>query len=244
MKSYLLKLKAREQLKGKWGLAIATNVLASLLLNLLFMWDVNMDNEKFGILLVFLSIGSLFIASPIQAGKAEFLLNMAKEKEAKISDLFSQFNIFIKVFAMMLFIYLIQFLIIIIPMVLLIIMMTLSIFNFTFANLSTSIIIISLFLIIAMVILVMIVNLKYSQVLNIMVENPEMKIGACMKESSRLMKGYKWKYLCLQLSFWTWWVLSLITFGLASFWAGPYSSLANTNFYLELKKREEKQIVL
>jgi len=49
-----------------------------------------------------------------------------------------------------------------------------------------------------------------------------------------MMKGYKLDLFILWLSFIGWFILSVITFGIALIWVVPYIRLATTEFYLEV----------
>lgn len=63
---------------------------------------------------------------------------------------------------------------------------------------------------------------------------------ALLKESKQLMKGYKWQYFRLQLSFIGWWLLMPFTLGLIGLIAYPYFSAANAIFYQTIGS-EKKQ---
>ncbi|KLI75503.1 MULTISPECIES: DUF975 family protein [Lacticaseibacillus] len=56
--------------------------------------------------------------------------------------------------------------------------------------------------------------------------------------SRELMSGHKWDYFVLLLSFLGWWLLELITMGLASIWVIPYRSMTLANFYLKLTEEQ------
>ncbi|WP_303973862.1 DUF975 family protein [Streptococcus merionis] len=60
--------------------------------------------------------------------------------------------------------------------------------------------------------------------------------NACITASKHLMKGYKFQLFLLQFSFIGWWLLVLVTFGLAGFYVIPYFHTAQTVFYNELTK--------
>ena len=79
------------------------------------------------------------------------------------------------------------------------------------------------------------IDIIYSQVNYIMVEEQEIKVIECMKKSRKMMKGFKFKYFKLQISFIGWWIFSIFTLGIATLWVNPYSMLANANFYEEVK---------
>lgn len=79
----------------------------------------------------------------------------------------------------------------------------------------------------------------YFQVFFIMADNPDISPIDALSRSARMMKGYKWKLFCLHLSFTGWILLCILTLGIACIWISPYTAIANTVFYNELKKAEE-----
>lgn len=78
--------------------------------------------------------------------------------------------------------------------------------------------------------------LSYSQALFILLDNPDLSAYEAIKESKRIMKGYKWKFFCLQLSFIGWALLSVLTFGIGYLWLAPYIQVSYSNFYKDIKK--------
>ncbi|MCF0148961.1 MAG: DUF975 family protein [Clostridium sp.] len=80
-----------------------------------------------------------------------------------------------------------------------------------------------------------IVALMYSQACYILAEDPDKGIIECLRESSKLIYGYKWEFFVLELSFIGWWLLAVITLGIGSLWVEPYQKITETNFYLKLK---------
>ena len=57
-----------------------------------------------------------------------------------------------------------------------------------------------------------------------------------IKKSKEMMKGYKWKYVVLQLSFLGWLILGVFTLGILYIWLIPYMELADLIFYDKLKE--------
>lgn len=55
-------------------------------------------------------------------------------------------------------------------------------------------------------------------------------------KSRQLMMGKKWQYFRLQISFIGWWLLVIVSAGLAIFWVEPYYRMTLTKFYNELSK--------
>lgn len=91
-----LKANAKEQLRGKWAVAIATVLVANILIDSDVMYKVS---EKFGLigLSISCSLISLFLGGVISVGLCKFLLDMTtKREEPRFETLFSQFNIYLK----------------------------------------------------------------------------------------------------------------------------------------------------
>lgn len=81
-----------------------------------------------------------------------------------------------------------------------------------------------------------ILSLMFSQAYYILSEDNEKSIIQCLEESSRLMKGYKWDYFVLELSFIGWWIIALITCGIGALWVTPYQGITEANYYMKLKE--------
>lgn len=56
-----------------------------------------------------------------------------------------------------------------------------------------------------------------------------------LKKSKQMMKGYKWKYFCLNLRFLGWLVLCILSLGIGFLWLIPYVQVTNANFYEDIK---------
>ena len=67
-------------------------------------------------------------------------------------------------------------------------------------------------------------------------DHPELKFNAAIEESMRLMSGNKMRLFLLDLSFIGWFLLGLITFGIAFLWITPYWNTARAAFYEDLMK--------
>ncbi|MGO5472267.1 DUF975 family protein [Streptococcus hyointestinalis] len=59
---------------------------------------------------------------------------------------------------------------------------------------------------------------------------------AIIKDSIALMKGHKWRLFLLDVSFILWYLLILMTFGLAYIYVLPYTNASEVVFYEQLKK--------
>lgn len=93
-----LKSKAKEQLKGRWGLAIITVLVSNLIINSYNMFKgVDFVIEISENLTLTLNLISLIFGGVVSTGLSKFLLNFTTNREVpKFADLFSQFKIFFK----------------------------------------------------------------------------------------------------------------------------------------------------
>lgn len=78
------------------------------------------------------------------------------------------------------------------------------------------------------------VRILYSQVFYIMLDFPEMDAMECLRQSRRLMKGNKLRYLYVMLSFIPMTILGACSFGIGLFYVYPYREQTYANFYLDL----------
>ena len=102
-------------------------------------------------------------------------------------------------------------------------------------------IVVSIFVILWSLLLIIpgiIKSLSYSQTFFLLRDHPEFSITEAITESKQFMKGYKWKYFLLNLSFIGWGILSLFTLGIGLLWLIPYVSTSLAAFY---DKRIESQ---
>lgn len=82
-----------------------------------------------------------------------------------------------------------------------------------------------------------IVGLMFSQAFFILCEDNEKSIIECLKESTDIMIGHKLDLFVLGLSFIGWWILAIVTFGIASLWVYPYQEVTFANFYLSIRRK-------
>lgn len=75
---------------------------------------------------------------------------------------------------------------------------------------------------------------RYSMTSFILAENPDLSPDEAVAESKRIMQGNKWRLFCLNLSFIGWEILCVLTLGILSFWVGPYKHAATAAFYRSL----------
>ena len=72
----------------------------------------------------------------------------------------------------------------------------------------------------------------------ILADNPELTAREALSKSKEMMNGHKWDLFVLQLSFFWWYLLVGITFGIAAIYVTPYISATTANFYNSIKEKE------
>lgn len=78
---------------------------------------------------------------------------------------------------------------------------------------------------------------EYRMIPYILAENPTIKKDEAFKMSKQMMKGNKWSAFLLDLSFFGWYLLSVLTFGILSvLYVNPYNSATFAELYVKLKQ--------
>ncbi len=83
--------------------------------------------------------------------------------------------------------------------------------------------------------------ISYSQTDYILKDYPELKYNAAIELSMAMMKGHKFDYFCLILSFIGWILLGILTLGIGLLWVSPYISTTTAHFYEHVKEDYESR---
>ena len=85
---------------------------------------------------------------------------------------------------------------------------------------------------------------SYSMAPFILADNSNLTASEALSESIRIMDGHKFDLFVLQLSFFWWYLLGAITFGIAYIYVVPYFEATMTNFYNDIKdKKIEAEVI-
>lgn len=164
-----------------------------------------------------ISIVSIILAY----GFRMYCMQISRDRKSGIGTLFDGFSQFIKVIWLHIRIFLVMLLwefLALIPGVILVLV------SFT---------IVTYILYIAILFIpVIIVGYRYSQAFYLLIDHPDWKVRQCMRESKRLMRGYKKKLFALDLSFLGWYILELFPF--VSVYVRPYTGITHAIFYNHL----------
>lgn len=74
-------------------------------------------------------------------------------------------------------------------------------------------------------------GLRYEMAPFVLIDQPDHTALEAIGESTRMMKGNVWSLFVLQLSFFGWALLSVLTLGILSLWLDPYMVATTANFY-------------
>jgi uncharacterized membrane protein len=81
-------------------------------------------------------------------------------------------------------------------------------------------------------------SLSYAMTLYIIRDNPTMKGNDAITQSRKMMDGHKMRLFSLYLSYIGWFLLGIITFGIAMIYIAPFIQAAVLEFYEDLKSNQ------
>lgn len=81
-----------------------------------------------------------------------------------------------------------------------------------------------------------------SQTTYIFIDDPKKPTFQIMRESYELMKNRMGEYFVLMLSFIGWFLLVIVTLGLAAFYVGPYANLTYAAYYQRIAERKTSSV--
>ena len=76
--------------------------------------------------------------------------------------------------------------------------------------------------------------------LYLIMDDPDLDAFNAISRSEAMMKGHKLELFCLDLSFFGWYLLGIVTFGIAVLYAQPYHMAARAAFYENLKASQNQ----
>lgn len=242
-----IKSKAKKALKGNWILAVLTFIVYNIITNSISIgynvckfknFSAVNENNDLGIN-VTICLAALILTGPMTYGLKRFFINLVRNENYKIENIFEGFKHFGGTFIINIVLFIYGFLIslvIFIPFI--IIIVATSITPFSLQGLSTNKAFLAVFvviLVISMYLIITIILLRYSMTYYIYIDNPEMGAMKAIKESVLMMDGNKTKLLLLYLSFILWYILGIFTLGIGFLWIYPYINTSIAVFYDEIK---------
>lgn len=264
-----LKAEARESLKGKWGLAIAATILNAIILwlpnlvagmyKVFHMVRVGMEEEMGltddfteltnSLQMLKMSLGStmiiwvinIIIVGAFTYGIVRFFINLIRNKNPQIENLFEGFKVFGKTILVNLVLLVFKFLWSLLAVI------AIVIFTFILAFQAANSVQPNIGLIITYIILMLAITItlqiflnRYALTYYIFNDNNDLDIMAIVNRSVELMQGKKIELFLLYLSFIGWYILGIISLGIGFIWINPYVKATVAAFYNNLVENNEE----
>ena len=243
-----LKKRAREALAEKMGTVILAFVVL-IILSFGSGWISSVlfpENSKLNVALgyVFSFIISILI-NVISAGMIYMYLNIARNKEYSLNDLFYFFKKYPDRVITATFV---------LAFINVLTMLPYTIYEYSLPtdipdmNLLMEMAAKSGVLMIIGTVVYEIITIPLEMTYYILADNPQTKGMDALKESIEMMRGNFWRYLLLKLSFVPLMLLSVFTFYIALLWIFPYMAMTEVMFYrdltgeLKVQKEEEERV--
>lgn len=216
---------ARIQLDGKFGVFILAQVVVSLISSAIAMFP----SRSVWVNLLIVVITTL-ITSVLTFGLSYMSLMNARNKMFTVSDLFYGFKHHPdRMILLQLLLMAISFACLVPGYVLLILGTLMEGQSSSFILLLAGVV-----LLVAGTVLLVYFSLGFSQALFLMADSNDMGPLESLKQSKRMMKGHKGKFLYLGLSFFGMLLLGILSFGIGTLWIQPYMLMTQANFYRSL----------
>jgi uncharacterized membrane protein len=226
-----LMAQARTQLRGKWGVAVAT-FLVYLIISCIP-----------GAIPVVGWIASFVISGPILVGLHIFSLAIVRGKELKTGQLFDAFPFFVNglvAYILVMILILLWTLLFLVPGIILgtLYFLTPSIM----ADVSVSILVIIFIFAILCTLLLSVPGImaafSYSMTFFILADNMQLDGLEAIRRSKAMMNGHKWRLSCLIGRFTGWIILGVLTLLIGFLWIGPYIMVSLAQFYEDIRGAE------
>ncbi len=241
-----LKAKAKDQLLGNYGIAVGSFALLFALImtiNSIIMTPVTMSMMQdarvtgtIGYLEEFklqaLSMVISLIAMLFSVGYIRIISNIATGRDARISDLFFVFRHHPDKIIIIGFIMIgLQF----------VLLLPSTLIGYSYAPGQNMLsdgkkFLLYIVLYLAGLIVSFIIDLMLAMTYLIYLDDPDMDVMSIIRGSITMMKGNKFRYFYMLLSFIGYAFLVILSFGIAMLWVMPYQTMTLVEFYLDLKE--------
>ena len=234
LSSKILKQISREQLLGKYPVAILSyflmQIIAFLVLNFASSASLSVGGliVYYAICFIVLLINAIF-----KVGQDYFYLHITRENTCSLSDMWYGFKNFPDKAIGIQFVFLVLYIAFGIPFsVLLYLLLS--------ANRRLYLIPCLLGFLFFLAATIM-VRLLFSQAFYLLIDEPSTSCRELLRQSAQMMNGYKVRLFYINISFIGMYLLVIVTMGLGILWVYPYVSMVRANFYQNLKGELNKK---
>ncbi len=240
-----LKADARQLMIGKYGTAILVLMVADLLTSLLVSLVPTLNlfaASSISILInLVIMIILFFLRVLLNVGNEYFYLNAVRGRRYAVSDLFYAFrnqpDRIIRLTARLL----IRALACTLPFLLAVIFFPIPLWGIETSLSPTLTYSVNIGAGLLTTVMLFAMYLNYMPVLYLSIDHPELSPKELMQTSRDRMRGRRWFYVKLELSFFGMTLLGTLSLGLGMLWVTPYRNMTNTLFYLNLNDRSTNQ---
>ncbi len=245
-----IRSKARENLIGKWGKA-ALMTLSYFIIGLVMAFLCNL-------IPIIGQIVWFIIFTPISYGLIVSFMKLKRDEDVKYTDFLNNGfanlgrvwgvvgNIILKM--------ILPFCLVFLFAIIMVVCLSGSILGFAYANMSYKVStamasgfgffgLVGFIGYFASIIYIIVKSYLYSLSFYILNDNDNMTGKEIVEESARLMKGNRWRFFWLVLSFIGWAFLSVFTLNIGILWLLPYMMISMVVFYEDLVGKDNKPIV-
>lgn len=242
-----LKLAAKDQLLGNYGIATGSFALLFVLIYLLmsvvmsaFMFTITQNgtasqavmtlSQEIEANIVGMAVGAISVTFSV--GYIYIMFKIARNEQASISDLFFVFrNHPDKVIIISLIMTVIQF-VLLLPATI----VKPRQFGMPGQDLDGKRLLVWVILYIAGFAVSFVVDLMLAMSFMIYLDDPLESVLSIVRTSIEMMRGNKFRYFYMTLSFIGYWFLAVLSLGIAFLWVVPYQTMTIVQFYSDLKE--------
>ena len=231
-----IKRQAKESLKGRWGTIIAMILLYEMIVGAISM----VANFIVGIG----SIVVLVISIPIEFGYIGQIMKFTRKEDVGVVDFFKiGFDNFSKAWSIAG-----HTLLKLLPYIIAFIVSLFAIIGLSVAAIESESALLGLamfvFFILYFVFVILMAVKSYFYILTSYIGNDDNNLNGkeIVEKSAELMKGHRWEFFVLELSFFGWIFLSILTLGIGLIWLIPYMEVTNVKFYEKLIENKQEAV--
>jgi uncharacterized membrane protein len=226
--------RAREALRGRWGIAVGFTILLQMLVFAVVMVMVLVNT----VLPLAGSLLQVAIVMPLSVGGLIFYLALSRGREISLGQMFGGFRSWWQVVGanlMMVVLFIGWALAVLLPFG--IVAVALAVSNHLKRGEGAAVVLLGAAWLVY-VLTVIVLSYRYAMTFFAIADDPACGPVEAIRRSVHLMRGAKWKLFRLSWRFFGWALLCSLTCGIGILWLAPYMAVSMAGFYDDLKRPE------